>query len=144
MSKGRPLSFCLKLPGPNSDDPAQKKLTWFSYDLYRGHRSRKSELLYAKTKQDSDDLAYYKSFAAEAPYHIQGFDLEWPSFPTNANTHFRLQDRVAPHRHRHRVQQRPVLHLGTESGRTPARTRRYWGAARQDVLVRDDGEAGSS
>lgn len=95
MSKGRPLSFCLKLPGPNSDDPAQKKLTWFSYDLYRGHRSRKSELLYAKTKQDSDDLAYYKSFAAEAPYHIQGFDLEWPSFPTNANTHFATESNNA-------------------------------------------------
>lgn len=92
VSEGRwPLSFSLKLPQPN---PARGKPTWFNYDLYRGHRDRKPELLYAKTKQQSENIAYYSFLAADPPHRILGFDLEWPSFPS-PNTSLRLCDRVA-------------------------------------------------
>lgn len=76
-----PLSFALQLPEPQlraartyrfSLEPAAPP-TWWSHRLYRGPEGKKVEILYSKTKAESEAIA--QRFLGEP---IIGFDMEWP------------------------------------------------------------------
>lgn len=93
-SRGRwPLSFSLMLPEePDGDDEEPRaKPVWWNYNLYRGPRGRKPQLLYARTKDDSERIAYFNF--PEHDHRVVGFDLEWPCYIPET-TRARLQDRV--------------------------------------------------
>ncbi|KAJ4425019.1 hypothetical protein N0V82_000301 [Gnomoniopsis sp. IMI 355080] len=64
-----PVSFALKLPVPNPAEEARGKPiwkpTWFSHDLYHGHRNRKQQPSYAKTREDK--WLYYIADEQRAP-----------------------------------------------------------------------------
>lgn len=92
-----PLQFRLKLPEPRRQEaaghsPPEAGLTkqmWWSYGLYRGPRNRKPEVLYARSKAESEDIA--QGFLQE---DVLGFDMEWPCFDGNSRGEDRLQDKV--------------------------------------------------
>lgn len=115
VSEGRwPVSFVLTLPQPSQAEAARGKPVWFSYDLYRGPRNRKPELLYAKTREESESVAYYKFL--EEPHRILGFDLEWPCYITD--------DQRAPLQHRVGLitiaseDKVALFHIGAHDGNT--------------------------
>lgn len=76
-----PLSFFLQLPkaqpttlrsyGFSSDQPAPP--LWWSHRFYRGPEGKEIEIMYSKTKADSEAIA--QRFLEEP---IIGFDMEWP------------------------------------------------------------------
>lgn len=109
------LAFTLHIPEPNPVQAPQAKPVWWSYSLYRGPRSQKPQLLYARTKEESERIAYYKFF--EGGHRVLGFDLEWPCY-VSESTRTRLQDRVS-------VitiasdDTVALFHIGAHEGRTP-------------------------
>lgn len=89
---GWPLSFTLVIPEePNDDREPRAKPVWWNYNLYRGPHGRKPQLLYARTKEESERIAYFKFL--EEDHKVVGFDLEWPCYIPET-TRARLQDRV--------------------------------------------------
>jgi ribonuclease D len=78
-----PLDFQLQLPKQQRGQPslhafgfdASKpvKKCWWSHKLYRGPHNKPVQILYSKTKQDSEKIAC--QFLDEA---VVGFDMEWP------------------------------------------------------------------
>ena len=81
---GWPLSYQLKLPKPNPGQGAPR-VRWWSHNLYFGPNDTPVQVLYSKTKEDSEKLA--KQFLDEP---ILGFDMEWPIFPKSD----RLQEKI--------------------------------------------------
>lgn len=92
-----PLQFRLKLPerrrqqaaGQSPPEAGLTKQIWWSYGLYRGPRNRKPEVLYARSKAESEEIA--QGFLQE---DVLGFDMEWPCFDGNSRGEDRLQDKV--------------------------------------------------
>ncbi|KAF2800368.1 hypothetical protein K505DRAFT_320477 [Melanomma pulvis-pyrius CBS 109.77] len=81
---GWPLSYRLQIPQcQNLGDPPPKQ--WWSHRLYRGPENKAVEVLYSKTKEDSEALAL--KFLDEP---MVGFDMEWPIFPKTD----RLQEKI--------------------------------------------------
>lgn len=78
-----PLDFKLQLPkqqqgqqslqkfGIDSNRPAKR--CWWSHRLYKGPENKDVQILYSKTKQDSETIA--QLFLDEP---VVGFDMEWP------------------------------------------------------------------
>lgn len=92
-----PLQFRLRLPergrqqaaGQSPPEAGLTKQIWWSYGLYRGPRNRKPEVLYARSKAESEEIA--QGFLHE---DVLGFDMEWPCFDGNSRGEDRLQDKV--------------------------------------------------
>lgn len=92
-----PLQFRLKLPelrrqeaaGHSLPEAVLTKQIWWSYGLYRGPRNRKPEVLYARSKAESEEIA--QGFLQE---DVLGFDMEWPCLDGNSRGQDRLQDKV--------------------------------------------------
>jgi ribonuclease D len=77
-----PLAFKLQLPkqlsqpslqtfGFDSSRPSKK--CWWSHRMYRGPEDKPVQILYSKTKSDSETIA--RQFLNET---VVGFDMEWP------------------------------------------------------------------
>jgi len=79
-----PMKYALT---PAQDD-APPRLFW-RHDYYRGPQGESIQVLYSKTKSDSETIAQH--FANEP---VLGFDMEWPIF-WDAHNSPRLQDKVA-------------------------------------------------
>ncbi|KAI1202749.1 hypothetical protein F5X97DRAFT_285565 [Nemania serpens] len=77
-----PMSFALTTP-PSDGAPRQ----WWRHDYYRNSEGRCVEVLYSKTKSQSEAIA--QQFANEP---VLGFDMEWP---WDGERRPRLQDRIA-------------------------------------------------
>jgi ribonuclease D len=67
----KPKVWSLKSYGFSSTRAAPKR--WWSHRLYRGPEGKEVEVLYSKTKAQSE--VYAKQFLDEA---VVGFDMEWP------------------------------------------------------------------
>jgi ribonuclease D len=78
-----PLSYEMRIPLQSLGAPLLKR--WWSHTLYRGPDNKAVEVLYSKTKEDSEALA--QKFLDEP---IVGFDMEWPVFPKSD----RLQEKI--------------------------------------------------
>ncbi|CAI6308230.1 unnamed protein product [Periconia digitata] len=81
---------------PTSTDPTDGNLTyrmiqppkpalWWNHHLYQGPDGKSVEVLYSKTKQQSETIA--QLFLDEP---VVGFDMEWPMFPKTE----RLQEKI--------------------------------------------------
>jgi ribonuclease D len=77
-----PLSYKLQLPKQQNQPSLQafgfdsrrpEKKCWWSHRLYRGPDNKPVEILYSKTKDDSEAIA--QQFLNET---VVGFDMEWP------------------------------------------------------------------
>ncbi len=76
-----PLGYSLRNPGPvnrslqaqGSKSPNRPPRRWWSHRLYRGPRDEEVQILYSRTKAQSELIA--KEFENEP---ILGFDMEWP------------------------------------------------------------------
>ncbi|KAI1167026.1 hypothetical protein F5B18DRAFT_518707 [Nemania serpens] len=77
-----PRSFALTTP-PSDSAPRQ----WWRHDYYRNSQGQSVEVLYSKTKSQSEVIA--QQFANEP---VLGFDMEWP---WDGDRRLRLQDRIA-------------------------------------------------
>ncbi|KAI1115718.1 hypothetical protein F5Y14DRAFT_449829 [Nemania sp. NC0429] len=78
-----PMSFAMTTPLSDKTPPRQ----WWRHDYYRNPQGRCVEVLYSKTKSESEDIA--RQFADEP---VLGFDMEWP---WDAEDRPKLQDRIA-------------------------------------------------
>ncbi|ORX96970.1 hypothetical protein BCR34DRAFT_497317, partial [Clohesyomyces aquaticus] len=83
-----PLSYRIHLPedvsGQWFSGPTQQR--WWNRALYRGPKDQAVQILYAKTKAESEAIA--KQFLNKP---IVGFDMEWP---WDSEKRKRLQDKV--------------------------------------------------
>ncbi|KAL6706225.1 hypothetical protein ACN47E_005960 [Coniothyrium glycines] len=76
-----PLAYCLQRPQPSSSSlqaygfglDKRPLRRWWSYKLYRGPNNKEVEILYSRTKAQSEIIAQH--FVDEP---ILGFDMEWP------------------------------------------------------------------
>lgn len=77
-----PLAYKLQLPKQQSQPSLQSfgfdsnraaKKCWWGHRLYRGPQNQPVQILYSKTKDDSEKIA--RQFLNEA---VVGFDMEWP------------------------------------------------------------------
>lgn len=76
-----PLSYCLQPPKPTQsslqaygfDSTRDAPRRWWSHTLYRGPGGKEVEILYSRTKAQSEIIAQH--FLKEP---ILGFDMEWP------------------------------------------------------------------
>tara|TARA_R110002003_G_scaffold175_6_gene14226 strand:- start:6488 stop:8632 length:2145 start_codon:yes stop_codon:yes gene_type:complete len=78
-----PLTYKLQLPKQQQGQPPLQsfgfdstrpvKKCWWSHRLYRGPSNKPVQILYSKTKEDSETIA--RHFLNES---VVGFDMEWP------------------------------------------------------------------
>ncbi|KAJ2990906.1 hypothetical protein NUW58_g2728 [Xylaria curta] len=77
-----PMEYALRPPQENA--PPRR---WWQHQYYRGPQDEPVEVLYSKTKSQSETIA--QQFANEP---VLGFDMEWP---WDSNRRPKLQDKVA-------------------------------------------------
>ncbi|KAI0109181.1 hypothetical protein GGR51DRAFT_108713 [Nemania sp. FL0031] len=78
-----PMTFALQ-PPPTDTAPARQ---WWDHKYYRGPAGESIQVLYSKTKSQSQDIA--QQFVNEP---VLGFDMEWP---WDADKRTKLKDKVA-------------------------------------------------
>jgi ribonuclease D len=80
-----PMSFKIESQGQQITPGASHSHRWWTHKLYRGPEDKPVQILYSKTKEQSETIA--QQFLDEP---VLGFDMEWP-WPSTSH---RLQDKI--------------------------------------------------